>query len=135
MPDRLPPICNRCKDRDNCRQVCKDIDMLADGNKPLRERFLNYDGDRQPWRDYKDVLISRQRAKKQNPKETIERIRQIDDPKARLIIAARHAHLTIPQIAIVLNISRQSIYNHLKSIQVDSFQVLQFPDNTKKNGF
>lgn len=128
----LPEICPKCKNKDLCAEgfLCPAIEILADGNQSLKECYIDLAGDRASWPDYKEVLIAYQQAHRQTPEYTIERIRQVEDHKARLIVAARHAHLTIKEISDVLSVTPQAIYKYIKVYRLSADQL---PDNTQES--
>lgn len=112
----LPTICPKCKNKDLCAEgfLCPAIELLVDGNQSLKECYLEFDSNSVAIGDYKDELIALQQAHTQTPEHTIERIRKVQDHRLRMIVAARHAHLTIPEISMVLGVTPQSIYKYIK---------------------
>lgn len=114
---KLPPICSTCAKRATCTKVCPIIDDLANNYQPLREKLLTYDGDRKHIRDYKAVLLEKQKEKRILRKLTIHHIRKVEDPRARLVFAARYAGLSMTQLASITGIPRTMLYRILEEYQ------------------
>lgn len=113
-----PPVCSRCKNKALCAEgfLCPAIDLLSDGDKPLKEALININPD-YPNQDYKQVLISLQQNRCMTVAYLmdnihIEHIRTITDVKRRAAVAMIYAGLKQDEAAKILNITRR----HLRRI-------------------
>lgn len=126
----FPPICPKCKNKDLCAEgfLCPAVDLLTNNDvKPLKEYLGGFDSDSLQHMDYKDVLKEQQEARQNavNPNKRVKQIKALDDNHIKIIAAALFFKISVTVISQQLNISRQTIYKHIKDFQLDTF----FKDN------
>lgn len=115
MTPKLPPICPSCPSYKVCKIPCHQINMLADGNKPLREVLREVHFDRHRIQDYKVALIDRQENIRLKKVHTQEEVNKLNAPVQIKIIAwAFTQGSKVKEIAETLRISRPRIYQIIR---------------------
>lgn len=114
-------ICPACKKKYPVRYLhcvktqtmCPAMEILGDGDNPLKERLLNINFDQYPNQDYKASLIEAQQSKQNNHRkrfrspEEFEQFR--DDPRVHIIVLALNARIKIKQIAWAMNLNERTV--------------------------
>lgn len=111
-----PAICPQCWYYNLCNKegiICSAIQILADGNKPLKEYLINLADDKYVNEDYKKVLIENQEAiiltrKKRRILKDFEQFKK--NPKKYVIAILLECGVKIRDISRAFKISRSSIY-------------------------
>ena len=101
-------ICKYCKNKAVCLYMCFPVQWI-DGNKARREALLREPAEQQPTSDYNQVLAELMEDKAARNETRLEAIRDVKQPRRRLVLAATLAGMTQKEIAQQTHISQGRI--------------------------
>ena len=100
--------CKPCRNRKTCRAACPGLLAALPKDKGCKE-LLPPPNLKDESLDYKQTLIDQQAAKRAAVKVTIGDIRQVNDTRQRLILAALYADISQADTARHLGISPRTL--------------------------
>lgn len=123
-----PSICPRCKNKDLCAEgfLCPAVDLLASNESRSSKEQLFKIGDRNEYKDYKEVL-----AENQNFLDRCEELKG-PNPRQYLIIKAFYDFkMTIAEISRAFKVSERTITRLKNSKYPDCHPPVSFDNHHK----